>query len=245
MTSAKGLFVAGYEEWNPVVGFEAVYSVSRVGSVRIEVQRHNMRKGKHLRQTMDRDGYLYVRLSLDGKKGVNRRVHRIVACAFICPIPAGMQINHLDGVRHNNRVKNLEIVTPKENIHHAMKELGRDHGGERNPSAKLTAKQVVEIRKRRAGGVTLTVLAADFSVTTVLVGKIVRGHFWKKAGGPITASRSKPRVALSDDDAIAAMRAVIAGEDIGTVAERYGVTANTLRGWLNGRARTHLTSAIR
>lgn len=56
------------------------------------------------------------------KKGTqNFLVHRLVAKYFIHEIPKGMFVNHIDGNKLNNHVRNLEIVTPKENTLHAMK----------------------------------------------------------------------------------------------------------------------------
>jgi hypothetical protein len=63
-------------------------------------------------------GYLYYGLFVGkGKTKVRywRRGHRLVAQAFIGNIPAGMDVDHKDGNRHNNNVKNLRIVTHSEN----------------------------------------------------------------------------------------------------------------------------------
>ena len=59
-------------------------------------------------------------------------------------------------------------------------------GGESNGRAKITEAQVVEIRERyAAGGVTQKVLAAEYGVTQVLIGQIIRGVGWTHVGGPI------------------------------------------------------------
>jgi hypothetical protein len=63
-------------------------------------------------------GYLYYGLFVGkGKTKVRywRRGHRLVAEAFIGNIPDGMDVDHKDGDRHNNNVKNLRIVTHSEN----------------------------------------------------------------------------------------------------------------------------------
>ena len=52
-------------------------------------------------------------------------VHRLVAEYFIGEIPDGYEINHINGDTKDNRVKNLEIVTHKENMRHATNCLGR------------------------------------------------------------------------------------------------------------------------
>jgi len=75
------------------------------------VVRKNGRKyqteGRVLKQNPDKDGYLYVQFSMNGKM-VHRFVHRIVASCFL-PNPDNLpQVNHKDCDRVNNNVKNLE-----------------------------------------------------------------------------------------------------------------------------------------
>lgn len=74
-----------------------------------------------LRPRTHPSGYLYVGLFVGkgpNKQRLWRRVHRVVAQTFIGKIPKGMEINHLDGDKHNNNINNLEIVTRQQNITH-------------------------------------------------------------------------------------------------------------------------------
>jgi len=64
--------------------------------------------------------------------------------------------------------------------------------GERNPSAKLTVAQVVEIRERFAAGATYRSIAKAFVIGTGTVGFIVTGQHWPDAGGPITTASRAP-----------------------------------------------------
>ena len=64
-------------------------------------------------------GYLYVGMYIGAgknKKRLWRRVHRVVVEAFINKIPTAMDVDHIDGNRHNNEVTNLRIVTHSENM---------------------------------------------------------------------------------------------------------------------------------
>lgn len=69
-------------------------------------------------------------------------VHRLIWETFVGEIPKGLQINHIDGNKSNNRLSNLEVVTPAENIRHAYKMgLKRGHSAETNSMAKLSNDQ--------------------------------------------------------------------------------------------------------
>ena len=64
-------------------------------------------------------GYLYVGLYIGkggGKQRLWRRVHRLVADAFLGGIPKGYEVDHRNGIRTDNRVDNLRVVTHRENV---------------------------------------------------------------------------------------------------------------------------------
>lgn len=92
----------------------------------------------------------YVQFCMSSKKYL---AHRLVFESFVGKIPKGMEINHINGIKTDNRLENLECVTPKQNIHHAMK-LGIFINENRNVSkgsshskTKLTEKDVVHLRR--------------------------------------------------------------------------------------------------
>lgn len=71
-----------------------------------------------------RNGYQYVWLFIDRRK-VRRRVHRLVAKAFLVREPGQTEVNHLNGLRDDNRSSNLEWCTPSQNKVHARDTLGK------------------------------------------------------------------------------------------------------------------------
>lgn len=116
------------EKWAQIQGFEGFYEISDLGNVR-SVERHveRPRFGKvelvrrlsiAVKQSINYKGYMGVVLQRDGSRK-SLLVHRLVAAAF-CEQNGGDQVNHINSVRHDNRVENLEWCTGKENVAHAM-----------------------------------------------------------------------------------------------------------------------------
>lgn len=106
-------------EWKPIKGYEGLYEVSndgRVRRIRFINGSHNFEKIKECKQTLNSWGYMTVNLCKNGKSNT-KRVHRLVAIAFLGE--SDLQIDHIDGNKQNNRLDNLEYVTPKENTNRA------------------------------------------------------------------------------------------------------------------------------
>ena len=182
------------EHWKPIPGFEGVYEASSLGRIRVVVKRHNIRAGTVLKQSPDKNGYLTVRLSLDGSQeaGHQRRVARVIAETFIGPIGDRLQVNHLDGVRTDNRTDNLEIVTAHENVRHSIDVLG-SRIGEKNHASKMTEVDVLALRMRAAEGHTFAELGRVFRISAEAAGYIAKGQTWKHVGGPLVISRPRGR----------------------------------------------------
>lgn len=98
------------------------YHISNTGVVYSQKYSKRYNKNCEMRVVKPRthpSGYLYVGLyEGEGKHKVRywRRVHRLVAQHHIGEIPEGMEVDHIDGNRHNNNVENLRIVTHRENV---------------------------------------------------------------------------------------------------------------------------------
>lgn len=170
------------EEWRPVVGFEGWYEVSSRGRVRRSKAgpRTNVGRLLKLQRSGGKPGYPYARLYTNVGKSVMRKVHALVAAAFMAPKPNnGYEINHIDGNPWNNPVDNLEWRTHRENVQHAFTiGLVGDRRGSKNANAKLTEAQVLEIRAQPRA-VMHTELAALYGVTPTSILLIRQRKTWK------------------------------------------------------------------
>lgn len=110
------------EIWKDVPGYKGFYQVSSFGEVRSVERTIKYKDGrifkyssKNLKQKQDTKGYPQVGFNVNGKQ-TNHRVHRLVAETFLGkPRKKLMSVNHIDGVKTNNNLCNLEWVTYSEN----------------------------------------------------------------------------------------------------------------------------------
>lgn len=174
------------EEWKPVEGWP--YEASNLGRVRRvgadRVCSLQVQAGK---------GYLRAWLYRGSKKSRKlKRVHVLVAGAFIGPRPPGLEVNHKDGDKTNNSSSNLEYVTHGDNLRHAFRMGLADrhryarwakahrevYRGTRSVSARLNDEQVREIRRLIADGATQASVAARFSVARQTISLIALRRSW-------------------------------------------------------------------
>lgn len=159
------------------------YEVSNQGRVR------NLHGGRrfpvghiHVGQ-LDQFGYPVVLLRIDGKRKMVK-VHRMVVNAFLESIPPEKQVNHKNGQKADNRLENLEIVTPSQNVRHAFDVLGRvviqknPARGEAHGNARWKNRQIRRIRALYEQGVTQKEIARRFKTRQGAISRIVRRTAW-------------------------------------------------------------------
>lgn len=155
------------EVWKEVKNYSELYEVSDFGHVR------SVKSGKLLKQHIDHGGYVYVCLCKPGEKK-NKKVHRLVADAFIRNPEIKDFVNHKNGVKTDNSVSNLEWCTKSENERHARK-----HGLKRATNRKISDDGVRFIRDNYIpkdpvfGGVPL---ARAFGVDQRVISRIVNNE---------------------------------------------------------------------
>lgn len=166
------------ETWRPVYGWEEHYEASSLGRIRNISARRGTYPGKILKERTTRDGYLKVILQHDGVKKA-AFIHRVVYEAFVAPLKSVQEIDHLDFVKTNNRLDNLEAVSRGENIQRSF-DKGLDMArGSRQHRAALSEAQVARILTRVANGEKQSSLATEYGVTPTAINCIVKRKTWR------------------------------------------------------------------
>jgi hypothetical protein len=139
------------EIWRDVVGYEGWYKISSFGRVqsldKTIINCNGMKyemKGRLLKPILSR--YFWINLV----KNTNRKrlsIHRLVAIAFIPNPECKPYVNHINGIKTDNRVVNLEWVTPQENDTHASINCLKA-SGERSGNSRLTYEIILCIRSK-------------------------------------------------------------------------------------------------
>jgi predicted XRE-type DNA-binding protein len=182
--SDTGFLLEGIlNNWKDIKGYEGLYMVSQCGQVKSLDRIVNGRwgakriiKGRVLKPFKDKYGYFQAILCKNSQVK-SAKAHRLVGKTFISNPNNFLQINHINGVKTDNRVENLEWCTCAQNMAHASKN-GLKAKGENNGSAKLTEKNVLEIRSMLLQGFTQAEIAEKFGVGQTRISDIKTGKSW-------------------------------------------------------------------
>lgn len=166
------------EIWKNIVGYEGKYQVSNLGNIKVLFAK----KEKIMKLAYKKNGYVYISLT---KNNISKtfRVHRLVAMAFISNIDNKPYINHINGIKTDNRVENLEWCTAKENTKHAIS-IGLKKNvinlnpakGNKHWNSKLKEEDVIFIKQNP--NIIRKELAKRFNVCTSTIDKIYTGKLW-------------------------------------------------------------------
>jgi hypothetical protein len=169
------------EIWKSIKNYDGIYEVSNLGNVRsLDRLVKNkyyfiLKKGKKLKIT-NCNGYSIIGLNKENKR-IGFYVHRLVANAFIKNIENKKEVNHINGIKSDNRKENLEWNTRSENQIHAVRnKLNVAIKGEKHYASKLTEKDINEIRNSNLNSCEL---AKIYGVVHQTISRIINKESWK------------------------------------------------------------------
>lgn len=164
------------ENFKPIYDFEGRFWVSDYGRiVSCNLQKNTI---DFLSLGIDTVGYYVTQLRMK-PKSKRIRLHQLVAEHF-CPRELCGQtwVNHKNGIKLDNHFENLEWVTAAGNAAHAVETGLFNLKGEKHPHHKLTASEVIEMRRLRKSGLTHKQIAKQFGICRRQAGDVINGVNW-------------------------------------------------------------------
>jgi hypothetical protein len=161
------------EYFKDVYGYEGLYKVSNFG--RVESLPKSGKDGIILKSIKHSDGYGCCRL-YKNKKFKSKKIHRLVMAAFRGP--SDLEVNHINGIKSDNNLCNLEYCTTSQNIKHNFKIGLKSHKGEKNNFSKLTDLKVKRIRDLLKSNMSDKEIGLLFDVHTSTINLIRNKKTW-------------------------------------------------------------------
>ena len=166
------------EIWKGIPEYEGWYQVSNLGRVKRVADKPEHHNGKIRKTHITSTEYVGINLNVNGVR-TNRKVHQLVASAFIGKRPKGLDLNHINGIKTDNRPENLEYLTRSDNNKHAFSIGLMSNVGENSSRALFTEKEVQGIRATYAnGGYTHRSLAKKLGVSKSTITAIILRYNW-------------------------------------------------------------------
>ena len=238
------------EYWTDIPGYEGYYQISNHGNVKSldrvikeKTGKTQALKGRVLKQRINSGGYYSIGLGKNGSKAAFA-IHQLVAQAFLDNPDNKPTVNHLNGVKTDNNVSNLEWATYSENLSHAYStglrtSVSSKAIGEKNYRRKLKPEQVVEIKRLLVeGNLTHKEIAKKYGVSRSTIGSINSNRYWShitannaKCFKKSTTKNSGSKNNFSKLDESLVLRIKLAlncGVAVKLLASQYGVASTTI-----------------
>jgi hypothetical protein len=163
------------EVWKDIKDFEGLYQVSNLGNVK-RLKSKGVLNERLIGSSIDRYGYVKRVLCKNGKM-FHFTEHRLVGVTFIDNPENKSTINHINGIKTDNTVENLEWSTNLENKQHAIKTGLTNLKGINHGRCKLTEEQVLEIKKIGFSQTRMS-LSKKYGVARITISRIIKKENW-------------------------------------------------------------------
>jgi DNA-binding CsgD family transcriptional regulator len=157
-----------------IINYENLYFIS--DDLKFYSYPKKTRKGiREIKPWLNKNGYLMIDL-VKNKKVTKFLCHRLIAECFIENKNNKPQVNHINGIKTDNRVENLEWCTVSENRLHAFKTNLQNAKGEKNSSCKLNNKIVLLIFEDKRN---YKEISQQYNISIPTISNIKNKHTWK------------------------------------------------------------------
>jgi len=159
-------------EWVKISNSEN-YLINKIGVIKVLPRKSTgtfTSKEHYLKGETTKHGYVSFKIKQNDGSYKRCTQHRLIALAFIKNPKNKKTVNHINGIRNDNRIENLEWATHSENAKHGY------NSGRKNPRRKLTEVQALEIKKELKNykyGMS-SILSKKYKVSIYIIGLIKR-----------------------------------------------------------------------
>lgn len=164
------------EIWKDVVNYEGLYKVNNFSEVK-SLNYNGKKIERKLKPSINKDGYLKYILY---KNTIKQTLfaHRISMIAFVENTENKPVVNHINGIKNDNNILNLEWATIKENCQHSYDNgFSFNKKGSMAFGSKLTEKDVLEIRAK-GNYKPLALIAEDYGVCKMSICRVLNNKRW-------------------------------------------------------------------
>lgn len=165
------------EIWKDIEGYEGLYQISSLGNVKSlsRMLKHNKGGVKVKRETILKhqltSGYPSVCL-YNGNRVKQAHIHRLLAIAFIPNPDNKPEVNHINGIKKDFRIENLEWCTVSENIKHAWN-TGLSKAWNKGSGKRSSEEIRIKVKELRSKGITQYRIAEIVSINQSEVSRIL------------------------------------------------------------------------